>query len=126
VLPDTESINPFTQSLPFAEADGDDDEVAELVGFAGVGFALFDAPHAATDSTATPVSVTIANRLSPEGWEVTDIEDPFQLTAALRRPAEQHISGSAAQLSAGQRPIMNQLCIRLGRAKALEQVTFWS
>jgi hypothetical protein len=77
--------------LPFADADGDD-EGAELVGFAEVGFALFDVPHAATDRTATPVSVTIANRLSRAGGEVTDIEDPFQLTAAPRRPAKQHFS----------------------------------
>jgi hypothetical protein len=80
--------------LPFADADGDD-EGAELVGFAEVGFALFDVPHAATDRTATPVSVTIANRLSRAGGEVTDIEDPFQLTAAPRRPAKQHFSRSA-------------------------------
>jgi hypothetical protein len=117
-------MSPFTQSLPLADADGDDEEGAELVGFVEVGFALLDAPHAATDRTATPVSVTIANRLSRAGGEVTDIEDPFQLTAAPRRPAKQHFSRSAAQLSAGQRPIMNQLCIRLGRAKAVERVAF--
>jgi hypothetical protein len=76
VLPDTESINPFTQSLPLADVDGDDEEGAELVGFAEVGLALLDAPHAATDSAVAPVSVTIANRLSRAGGEVTDIEGP--------------------------------------------------
>jgi hypothetical protein len=117
-------MSPFTQSLPLADADGDDEEGAELVGFVEVGFALLDAPHAAMDSAVAPVSVTIANRLIRAGGEVTDIEDPFQLTAAPRRPAKQHFSRSAAQLSAGQRPIMNQLCIRLGRAKAVGHVAF--
>jgi hypothetical protein len=117
-------MSPFTQSLPLADADGDDEEGAELVGFVEVGFALLGAPHAAMDSAVAPVSVTIANRLSRVGGEVTDIEDPFQLTAAPRRPAKQHFSRSAAQLSAGQRPIMNQLCIQLGRAKAVGHVAF--
>ena len=96
MLPDTESISPFTQSLPLADADGDGDEGAELVEFVEVGFASLDAPHAATDSAVAPVSVTIANRLSRAGGAVTDIEDPFQLTAAPRRPAKQHFSRSAA------------------------------
>jgi hypothetical protein len=116
-------MSPFTQSLPLADADGDgdDEEGAELVGFVEVGFALSEAPHAAMDSTATPVSVTIADRLSRAGGEVADIEDPFQLTAAVRRPAERHFSRSAVHLSVGHRPIMNQLCIRLGRAKRLNK-----
>ena len=72
--PDTEAISPATQSLPFAAAGGDD-VTAELVGLAAVeGFELFEAPHAATDSTAAPVSVRIANRVSRAGGKVTDIE----------------------------------------------------
>jgi len=63
VLPDTESISPFTQSLPLADADGDDDEEgAELVGFVEVGFAWLDAPHAATDSALAPVTASSATR----------------------------------------------------------------
>jgi hypothetical protein len=93
-LPDTESISPFTQSLPLADADGDE-EGAELVGFVEVGFASLDAPHAATDSTATPVSVTIANRLSRAGGQVTDIEDPSQLAAAPRQATFLTIGGIA-------------------------------
>jgi hypothetical protein len=63
VLPDTESISPRTQSLPLADADGDDDVGGKLVGFADVGFALFDVPpQAATDSAAAPVTARIANR----------------------------------------------------------------
>jgi hypothetical protein len=62
VLPDTESISPFTQSLPFADADGDCEEGAGLVGFAEVGLALLDAPHAATDSAVAPVTASSATR----------------------------------------------------------------
>ena len=62
VLPDTESISPFTQSLPLADADGDDAEGAELVGFTEVGFALLDAPQAATDSAVAPVTASSATR----------------------------------------------------------------
>jgi hypothetical protein len=87
VLPDTESISPFTQSLPLADADGDDEEGAELVGFAEVGFASLDGPHAAMDSAVAPVSVTIANRLSRAGGEVTDIEDPFPMESRAPQPS---------------------------------------
>jgi hypothetical protein len=62
VLPDTESISPFTQSLPLADADGDDEDGAELVGFAEVGLALLDAPHAAMDSAVAPVTASSATR----------------------------------------------------------------
>jgi hypothetical protein len=95
VLPDTESINPFTQSLPFAEADGDDDEVAELVGFVEVGFASLDAPHAATDSAVAPVTASSATRDSRAGGQVTDIEDPSQLAAAPRQATFLTIGGIA-------------------------------
>ncbi len=71
VLPDTESISPCTQSLPFADADGGDDDVGlEVVGLAAVGFVLFDvwdAPHAARDSAVAPVSAKIANRVRRAG-----------------------------------------------------------
>jgi hypothetical protein len=57
-------MSPFTQSLPFADADGgdDDDEGVELVGFVEVGFAWLDAPHAATDSAVAPVTASSATR----------------------------------------------------------------
>ena len=57
-------MSPFTQSLPFADADGgdDDEEGAELVEFVEVGFALLDAPHAATDSAVAPVTASSATR----------------------------------------------------------------
>jgi hypothetical protein len=97
VLPDTESISPFTQSLPLPDADGAEGVgAALLVGFAEVGFASLELPHAAMDSAVAPVSVTIANRLSRAGGDATDIEDPFPLTAARRRPIKQHFSRSAA------------------------------
>jgi hypothetical protein len=97
VLPDTESISPFTQSLPLPDAEGVEEVGAELlVGLAEVGFASLELPHAAMDSAVAPVSVTIANRLSRAGGDVTDIEDPFQLAAAPRTPTKQHFSRSAA------------------------------
>ena len=46
-------MSPFTQSLPSADGDGDDEEGAELVGFADVGLAVLDPPHAATDSAVS-------------------------------------------------------------------------
>jgi hypothetical protein len=46
-----------------ADADGEDDEEgAGLVGFAEVGLALLDAPHAATDSAVAPVTASSATR----------------------------------------------------------------
>jgi hypothetical protein len=74
VLPDTESISPRTQSLPLADADGDDDVGAELVGFAEVGLALFDVPQAATDSAVAPVTARIAKRDSRAVGKVASIE----------------------------------------------------
>src|SRR5271156_3323401 len=74
VLPDTESISPFTQSLPLADADGDDAEGAELVGFTEVGFALLDAPQAATDSAVAPVTASSATRDSRVVEKVAGIE----------------------------------------------------
>jgi hypothetical protein len=75
VLPDTESISPRTQSLPLADADGDDDVGGELVGFADVGFAVFDVPpQAATDSAAAPVTARTANRDSRAVGEMASIE----------------------------------------------------
>jgi hypothetical protein len=65
VLPDTESMSPFTQSLPLADGDGDDDEDeegAELVGFVEVGFASLEAPHAAMDIAVAPVTASSATR----------------------------------------------------------------
>ena len=73
MLPDTESISPLTQSLPVADADGDDEEEAELVGFAEVGFAVLDAPHAATDSAVAPVTAKSATRDSRVVVKVADI-----------------------------------------------------
>jgi hypothetical protein len=74
VLPDTESMSPLTQSLPLADADGDDDgEGAELVGFVEVGFASLDAPHAATDSAVAPVTASSATRDSRVVEKVADI-----------------------------------------------------
>jgi hypothetical protein len=61
--------------LPLADADGDDDVGGGLVGFADVGFALFDVPpQAATDSAAAPVTARIANRDSRAVGEVASIE----------------------------------------------------
>jgi hypothetical protein len=67
---------PLTQPLPFADADGDDDVAAELVGLADVAvFVLCDAPHAATDSTVAPVTAISANRVSRADQKVTRIPD---------------------------------------------------
>ena len=60
-------MSPFTQSLPLADGDGDDDEEgAEPVGFAEVGFALLEAlleaPHAAMDIAVAPVTASSATR----------------------------------------------------------------
>jgi hypothetical protein len=74
VLPDTESISPLTQSLPFADADGDDDVGLEVVGLAAVGFVLFDVPHAARDSAVAPVTARIVNRVSRAVGKVAGIE----------------------------------------------------
>ena len=73
MLPDTESISPFTQSLPLAVADGDDEVGAELVGFAEVGPALLDVPHAATDSAVAPVTASSATRDSRVAENVAGI-----------------------------------------------------
>jgi hypothetical protein len=64
VLPDTESINPFTQSLPLPDADGVEEvgAAALLVGFAEVGFAWLEPPQAATDSAVAPVTARSATR----------------------------------------------------------------
>jgi hypothetical protein len=73
VLPDTESISPATQSLPFVEGDGADEVGLEFVGLAALGLALFDAPHAATDNAVAPVTATIAKRVSREVGRVAGI-----------------------------------------------------
>ena len=66
-------MSPFTQSLPLADADGDDDEGAVLVGFADVGFAGLDPPHAATDRAVAPVTASSATRDSREVEKVAGI-----------------------------------------------------
>lgn len=112
VLPDTESISPRTQSLPLADADGDDEVGGELVGFADVGFALFDAPpQAATDSAAAPVTARIAERDSRAvrkvaGIEVLSIVGRGEHTDSGHRP-----SRLLAPLSAGWCPSKSGLCI---------------
>jgi hypothetical protein len=48
--------------LADADGDCDDAEGPGLVGFAEVGLALLDAPHAATDSAVAPVTANSATR----------------------------------------------------------------
>ena len=67
VFPDTDAISPLTRAWPVAGGDVDDvvGAAAELVVLGDVvGPGLFDAPHAATDTAVTPVSASIANRVS--------------------------------------------------------------
>jgi hypothetical protein len=64
-LPDTEAISPLTQALPLADAG---DVVAEG------DFALFDEPHAPTDTAVAPATARIANPVSRVGWKVRCIE----------------------------------------------------
>jgi hypothetical protein len=56
-----------------ADADGDDEEEAELVGFAEVGFAVLDAPQAATDIAVAPVTAKSATRDNRVVVKVADI-----------------------------------------------------
>ena len=98
MLPDTESISPLTQSLPLADADGDDEEEAELVGFAEVGFAVLDAPHAATDSAVAPVTAKSATRDSRVVVNVADITSfPIDGCAAQASQATFLTIGGAAE-----------------------------
>jgi len=60
--------------LPFVDGDGDDDVGLAFVGLAAVGLALFDVPHAATDSAVAPVTAKIAKRVSREVGKVVGVE----------------------------------------------------
>jgi hypothetical protein len=73
VLPDTESINPLTQSLPLPDADGVDEVGALLLGVAGAGSVSVELPHAATDSAVAPVTASNATRDSRKVERVAGI-----------------------------------------------------
>jgi hypothetical protein len=67
VFPDTDAISPRTRAWPAAGADvvvvtGDDAELEVPVEEPGL--AVFDEPHAATDTAVTPVTASNANRVS--------------------------------------------------------------
>lgn len=67
VFPDTDAIRPRTRAWPVAggEVDGGADDIAELVGPGDeLGLDVVDEPHATTDSAVTPVTPSIANRVS--------------------------------------------------------------
>jgi hypothetical protein len=67
VFPDTDAISPLTRAWPVAGGDVADvvGAAAELVVFGDVvGPDLLGEPHAATDTAVTPVSASIANRVS--------------------------------------------------------------
>ncbi len=73
MLPDTESIRPFTQSVPLPDADGVEEVGALPVDVAGAGLVSLELPHAARDSAVAPVTASNATRDSREVERVADI-----------------------------------------------------
>jgi hypothetical protein len=65
VFPDTDAISPCTRAWPFAGGDVIVVAVAELeLPGAVAGLDVFDEPQAATDTAVTPVTASIAHRVS--------------------------------------------------------------
>ena len=73
-LPATDAIRPLTRASPLAGAGDVVVEVTvEVEVDVDVGAALFDEPHAATDSAVAPVTARMASRVSRGLGQLADI-----------------------------------------------------